>query len=220
MPYPNMSQYSIIVSWKVAIAIGASVPILTILMGYLANRFTRMFDSYAGERAKLQAQFDNLELLVRQTGRLTETSESIKAAVTGEQWANQQRWQKRLDLYGDVVGILHNFRQASFELTTQLESSLLHTDESAGAAQIGASLGALKERLLTFRHIYNLVTLVGSTVTVKSLYQLTELSLGQDPLQTARELTRIITEIEAEFLKAARSDLGYEAIRTLPVQEL
>lgn len=63
------------------------------------GRFTSVFDAYAGERARLLAQFHNLDRLVAQTDRLTVTTENIKARITDEVWDRQMRWAFKKDVY-------------------------------------------------------------------------------------------------------------------------
>jgi uncharacterized protein YlxW (UPF0749 family) len=98
-----MEQTTILIGWKLALALVAGIPILTTIFVYLLARFTSAFDAYAGERAKLLAQFHNLDKLVEQTKALTATTENIKARISDDVWDRQQRWLKRLDCYIDVL---------------------------------------------------------------------------------------------------------------------
>lgn len=89
----------LVIGWKVALALVAGIPILTTLGVFLLARFTHVFDAYAGERARLLAQFHNLDKLVEQTGKLTATTEAIKARVSDETWDRQMRWNLKRDVY-------------------------------------------------------------------------------------------------------------------------
>jgi hypothetical protein len=89
----------LVIGWKVALALVAGIPILTTIGVFLLARFTNVFDAYAGERAKLLAQFHNLDKLVEQTTKLTATTETIKARISDEVWDRQMRWNFRRDTY-------------------------------------------------------------------------------------------------------------------------
>jgi hypothetical protein len=89
----------IVIGWKLAVAVIAGIPILTTIGVYLLARFTHGFDAYAGERARLLAQFHNLDKLVEQTTKLTATTETIKARISDEVWDRQMRWNFKRDMY-------------------------------------------------------------------------------------------------------------------------
>lgn len=74
----------IVIGWKLVLAVVAGIPILTTCAVYLLARFTSTFDAYAGERAKLLAQFHNLDRLLEQTAKLTATTETIKTSLSNE----------------------------------------------------------------------------------------------------------------------------------------
>ena len=107
------SQDVITLIWKLAVALVAVVPILSVIGVWLLARFTIVFDAYAGERAKLQVQFDNVAELVEQISVLTEATEQIKNRVSDEARTKQQRWLKRLKTYGEVIDALHTLRNAA-----------------------------------------------------------------------------------------------------------
>ena len=81
-----MEQNAIVIGWKLALALVAGSSALTTVGVFLLARFTSAFDAYAGERAKLLAQFHNLDKLVEQTKALTATTETIKARISDEVW--------------------------------------------------------------------------------------------------------------------------------------
>jgi hypothetical protein len=89
----------LVIGWKLALTVIAGSTALTTIGVFLLARFTSMFDAYAGERAKLMAQFQNLERLVQQTEKLTATAETIKARVSYEMWDQQVRWTSKRDCY-------------------------------------------------------------------------------------------------------------------------
>jgi len=89
----------LVIGWKLVLALVAGSSILTTLGVFLLTRFTHVFDAYYGERAKLRAQFQNLDKLVEQTKTLTATVETIKARISDEVWDRQMRWNLKRDLY-------------------------------------------------------------------------------------------------------------------------
>lgn len=56
-----------VIGWKLALTVIAGSTALTTVGVFLLARFTSVFDAYAGERARLSAQFHNLDRLVEQT---------------------------------------------------------------------------------------------------------------------------------------------------------
>jgi hypothetical protein len=89
----------IVIGWKLALALVAGTSVLTTIGVWTLVRFTNVFDAYAGERAKLLAQFHNLERLAEQTEKLTATTETIKARISDELWDRQMRWNFKKDVY-------------------------------------------------------------------------------------------------------------------------
>jgi hypothetical protein len=88
----------LVIGWKL-VALFAGSSALTALLVFLVARFAHVFDVYAGERAKLSAQFHNLGRLVEQTEKLTATTESIRARISDEVWDRQMRWSFKRDMY-------------------------------------------------------------------------------------------------------------------------
>lgn len=95
-----------VIGWKLAITVIAGSTALTTIGVFLLARFTAVFDAYAGERAKLAAQFQNLDRLVQQTEKLTATAETIKARVSYEMWDQQVRWTSKRDCYMKLMETL------------------------------------------------------------------------------------------------------------------
>jgi hypothetical protein len=88
-----------VIGWKLALTVIAGSTALTTIGVFLLARFTSVFDAYAGERARLTAQFHNLDRLVEQTEKLTATTEAIKARLSYEMWDQQVRWTAKRDSY-------------------------------------------------------------------------------------------------------------------------
>jgi len=84
---------------------GCSIPTGVVL--YVVNRLatgvseriTNAADAYVGERAKLLAQFHNLDKLVEQTEKLTATTETIKAEIQHKAWETQTTLTLKRDIY-------------------------------------------------------------------------------------------------------------------------
>jgi hypothetical protein len=108
----EMEQNAILIGWKLALALVAGIPILTTLFIFLLARVTNFFDAYAGERAKLLAQFHNLDKLVEQTKALTATTETIKARISDELWDRQMRWSYKRDYYIRLLETLGEMRSS------------------------------------------------------------------------------------------------------------
>jgi hypothetical protein len=99
VPMEQTATGLLLIGWKLALLLVAGIPILTTIGVYALARFTSVFDAYAGERAKLLAQFHNLDKLVEQTRALTATTETIKARISDEVWDRQMRWNFKRDMY-------------------------------------------------------------------------------------------------------------------------
>lgn len=96
----------LVIGWKLALALIAGSTALTTVGVFFLARFTSVFDAYAGERARLLAQFHNLDTLVEQTNKLTATTEAIKARVSYEMWDQQVRWTSKRDCYMKLMEAL------------------------------------------------------------------------------------------------------------------
>jgi hypothetical protein len=185
---------------------------------YLLARFTSAFDAYAGERAKLLAQFHNLDKLVEQTKALTATTENIKARISDDVWDRQQRWLKRLDCYIDVLQKLAAYVNATYELRAKhglfktfngphdevyLQMVMQRSEaitkyniavSALALAQTAAELVCAKKPLTALRQF------------VKPEFDLTNL----EPV--LEHSGKLATSISAGFVDAARLDLGYERL--------
>ena len=205
--------------WKFAIALGIAVPVLTAIGTWIIARFTRAFDAYAGERAKLQTQFDNVERLVRHTEALTVTAESIKAKVSGEEWGRQQRWSKRLEIYVEMINALDEYsgRTVLVEVTGKhlrdgfdaaSEEMKIHLHE-----QYQAAMRPFIEAQDRYGHALNLAKLACSVEAVQALLTFAmpdfDWQSTSEVFADARTLAR---GAMSQFITAARKDLGYEAL--------
>jgi len=89
----------LMMGWKLVLALVVGSSALTTLCMWLLARFSSVFDAYAGERAKLLAQFRNLDKLVEQTEKLTATTETIKADIQHKVWETQTTLTLKRDIY-------------------------------------------------------------------------------------------------------------------------
>jgi hypothetical protein len=96
------------IGWNLALAFVASSAATTLGV-YLLARFTHAFDAYGGERAKLLAQFQNLDKLVEQTQKLTATTEAIKAPISDEVWDRQWRRGQKLKIYSQILQAINEY---------------------------------------------------------------------------------------------------------------
>ena len=103
---PQIATGLFVLGWKLVLALVAGSSILTTIGVFLLARFTTVFDAYAKERAKLLAQFQNLDKLVVQTEKLTATTETIKARISDEVWDRQMRWAAKRDSYIQLMETL------------------------------------------------------------------------------------------------------------------
>ena len=208
----------LVIGWRLAFALVAGIPVLTTIGMFLLARFTHVFDAYAGERAKLLAQFHNLDKLVEQTKALTATTETIKARISDEIWDRQQRRLKRIECYVQVLERLAAYVDSTYELRVAEQQLSAHPD----------SHGEVYLHLLTQKtaalNRYNLA--VAGFNDAKTTAELVCAKEPVDILRTFRAPSFASTNLEAvleqagnramavsiALVAAARSDLGYESL--------
>jgi hypothetical protein len=102
-----MATGFVVIGWKLVVFVASSA--FTTLGVYLLARFTHTFDAYGGERAKLLAQFQNLDKLVEQAQKLTTTTEAIKAQISDEVWDRQWRQGQKLKIYSQILQAINEY---------------------------------------------------------------------------------------------------------------
>ena len=117
----QITTESLVIGWRVALAFVAGSSLLTTFGIWALARFTTVFDTYAGERAKLLAQFHNLDRLVEQTERLTATTETIKAEIQHKVWETQTTLTLKRDIYTRLLEAIGQM------IEDQQESTFLET---------------------------------------------------------------------------------------------
>ena len=103
----SLAWYTIL---KIVAFTGILSAALTTVGGWLILRFTKPLDSYTGEFAKQVARHQNLDKLVEETRRLTDTAEKIKAELSHEVWDRQTRFIAKRDLYVKIAEALGELR--------------------------------------------------------------------------------------------------------------
>jgi hypothetical protein len=186
----------LVIGWRLALALVAGIPILTTIGVFLLARFTHVFDAYADERAKLLAQFHNLDKLVAQTERLTATTETIKARISDETWDRQMRWSHKRDMYVKIIERIAELIRAE-AVFQQYENAERSTE---------GPLGELKEMLNDLMRLMEVAPLVLSDRAVKTLWNLR--SHTADELFTEEHLGSLKAHLVI-FRREARKDLGF-----------
>lgn len=189
----------LVVGWKLALALLAGIPILTTIGVFLLARFTHVFDAYADERAKLLAQFHNLDRLVAQTEKLTATTETIKARMSDEMWDRQMRWSYKRDLYIKINERIAGLIGAE-SMFQQYEDAHKCTD---------APLAELKGMLTDLMRLIEVAPLVLSDRAIKTLWNLR--SHTADKLFTPAHLESLKGHLVV-FRDEARRDLGFATL--------
>ena len=211
----------IIIGWKLALALVAGSSTLTTVCIYLLARFTHVFDAYAGERARLLAQFHNLDKLLQQTERLTETTKLIEARVSYDLWDRQKRWEYKREVYTRVLEALSAMRTAHHaEWRCQQYRLACNMDDPKNKwidTEIQRTFEDSREASRTFVREKDAASLVISEELYGSLTALLDVltTVKQDTIH--EDFQRNITMMEGTFkttLEAARRDLGYSSAAT------
>src|SRR6202142_202474 len=192
-----MEQTAIVIGWKMVVALVAGIPILTTIGVYALARFTKVLDAYAEERAKLLAQFHNLDKLVEQTKTLTAMTETIKARVSDEVWDRQMRWTAKRDMYVKLVECLSDLVGAATMLMVFEEA---HQDTESELADV-------KRLAMTLVKLTDIAPLVLSDRATKILKNLRKHFGGE--LWTKEHIEVLKAHLEI-FMREAKKDLGYD----------
>src|ERR1700690_198272 len=164
---------------------------------YALARFTKVLDAYAEERAKLLAQFHNLDKLVEQTKTLTAMTETIKARVSDEVWDRQMRWTAKRDMYVKLVECLSDLVGAATMLMVFEEA---HQDTESELADV-------KRLAMTLVKLTDIAPLVLSDRATKILKNLRKHFGGE--LWTKEHIEVLKAHLEI-FMREAKKDLGYD----------
>jgi hypothetical protein len=170
------------------------VPGLLIVARWLGYRLTRVADAYGEERAKITAQFHNLDRLIEQTKALTATTQEIKSQISGDLWLKQQRWLKRLDVYVEVLKRLEALRQAAETIV-----------EQGAQKELLSSYGSKQSELF---YVVDLFRLVCSDRAV-AVFNEVGASLDDDGTAAYSAQIKRLYDITSRLVAIAREDLGY-----------
>lgn len=214
----NTPVQMVTIGWPWTIALLAGIPSLSVIGVWLLARFTKVFDAYAGERAKLQVQFDNVARLVEQTQKLTEATEIIKTRLSDEVWTKQQRWLKRFDAYTEVLEELDGYRSATAlfinAITIQAE---FHGHDDAARNKITAYYDDAVEQhnkaCASWIHAGAIAHLACHGDATAIVDRIMFRPRGTEvTVQSLTETHGVLSEASTQFAKVARLDLGYEPI--------
>jgi hypothetical protein len=203
----------LMIGWRLVLGLVAASGLVTTAGVYLLARFTSVFDSYAGERARLLAQFHNLDLLVKQTEKLVTTTETIKARISDEVWDRQMRWKYLRDTYEKLMEPLAQMRISTYKLRRYHE--IYHSSQSLDpmAEQRLAEVNEHAKALADFLKVRDTAFLVLST-EVHNMLQSAVSELRTTHTESWDEdcLFNIALIEKAMLLvrQAGRKDLGYE----------
>lgn len=75
-------------------------PLVTFLLGLLANSFLKPYLSKKGENL---ATKEDIQDLVKQTKALTQATEEIKAEISVDVWYRQRQWELKRDAVSSVM---------------------------------------------------------------------------------------------------------------------
>ena len=193
----NVSAQAVVdLIWKLG-ALVSVVPVLSVIGVWLLARFTTVFDAYAGERAKLQVQFDNVAKLVEQTRVLTATTETIKTNLSDEVWDRQERWSYRRDFYVRLIGSMTDLINAEVKYL-MYEATQRDTKEQAKV---------IEDTFLQFNSLLELAPLIVPKVVMITVLRFP--ANRQDTIFTSEGIKELKTRLNA-FRIEARKDLGYE----------
>src|SRR5438874_1908255 len=90
-------------AWDSILKIVGLSGVVSAVVAWLVVRFTKPLDSYTEELARQLARHQNLDKLIEETRRLTDATETIKAALSHENWDRQQRWSRKNEMYVEIV---------------------------------------------------------------------------------------------------------------------
>jgi hypothetical protein len=99
-------------AWNAILKIVALTGLLSSCLTWIVLRFTKPLDSYTEEFAKQVARHQNLDKLVEETQRLTDTAEKIKVGLSHEAWDRQTRLLAKRDLYVRIAEALGDLRNS------------------------------------------------------------------------------------------------------------
>lgn len=95
----------------------------------LIGAFTGSFlGAYLKEKGKNLATHEDLDKLVAQMTAVTQTTESIKAAISDDVWDRQKQWEMKRDALFEVVRTLGSLDDALLELFSAYNAALPEDD--------------------------------------------------------------------------------------------
>jgi len=204
---------AVVMGWKLAAALLVGSSAVTTLGVYLLARFTHVFDAYTGERAKLLAQFHNLDNLVRQTAELTETTKVIESRVSYELWDRQMRWTYLRDVYTNLMEALARMRTIEYHLRGYQDAfrrlaplDPLAEDRHKAAQELGVALADFVRVRDTAFLVLPEKTHLMLQAAIADLRNTHSETWQEDTLFNIRLLEKAMKDLR----EVARVDLGYD----------
>jgi uncharacterized protein YoxC len=203
-----------VMGWKIALALVVGSSALTTLFVFLLARFTHVFDAYAGERARMMAQFHNLDKLVKQTEKLTATTETIKAEIQHKVWETQSILTLKRDIY---TRLLESIGQMIEDHQDSMDNERMHRTRVADAAMLDEYLTASNKRLEETMRKWNRAVDIAPILISDESYELLPqvfaglLRVNFDGPQYQTEANQNIEHLKLcrhRLQQAARADLG------------
>ena len=176
----------------------------------VGDRITNAVDAYAGERAKLLAQFHNLDRLVEQTEKLTATTETIKAQVSDEMWDRQVRWTYKRDVYVKIIEAVGRIRTGLARLDAAFGVESQDADFAKQLAEAGSKQA--EEANDDLVRSYDIAPIVVSPEAYKVLKDIMRVSKTRfNKAEGVKQAIFGINEKLTLFQQEAMKDLGYSA---------
>ncbi len=206
----------LVIGWKLALAVVAGSSILTTIGVWALARFTTVFDAYAGERAKLLAQFHNLDKLVEQTEKLTATTEAIKARVSDEVWDRQRRWNFKRDLY---VRLLEAFGECSMSFYEWKGAWETHRKNPTNAEFVKALQECQARYRTRVAALIRALAVAPLVASAQALDEIRKLATAVSPINANSPTLEVDMEKQSAtyittvplLQQAAKVDLGYDS---------
>jgi len=190
-----------------------SAYLLLLFTSLLAAGGGAWFGAYLKEKARNYATREDLEEVLQQLRKTTQTTEIIKSEISGDLWERQNRWTFKKDLYVQLLNSLGDaasaVRQLLF-LDEKLQAASQRYPESELAQSMDPHFEDMRKAMVEIRRSAFVAPLVGTEATRQALDKLLEGWLkaenpgGREYLEGCR--TSLSKAIDA-VTDAAREDL-------------
>jgi len=166
--------------------------VLTALFGALVGGFIRWWNAYSEQKGKNLATKEDIDDLVEQTRKLTQTTREIEAKIDDNVWNRQKQWELKRDILLDFVRVMREFDVATLALGIAIKSK---SKDMVNPKPL--LLQRVGEKLLTWEII--------STKFEQSIY-LALLVAGDETIDALQGLSRILRDIAGDVLEESNLD--------------